>query len=107
GTVASAPADDDDGDDVGGDGYAIRFESGTQPIMAIRLVRELTGLGLKEAKEIVDRRKLVRTGMSRIEANTLARAFAHVGAQVQVIEPGSSDRGRFAHDYEKEDDFDF
>jgi large subunit ribosomal protein L7/L12 len=85
--------------------FSVRYVTGTQMIAAIKLVRELTGLGLKEAKEVVDDCKLVRTGLSRAAADELVRRFAEIGARVDVLEARGS-VGR-VHDYEKEDDYDF
>jgi ribosomal protein L7/L12 len=59
----------------GGD-YALHLISGTQLIPAIKLVRELNGLGLKEAKELVERGGMVRTNLSHAEAQDYARRFA-------------------------------
>jgi large subunit ribosomal protein L7/L12 len=92
----------------GGSGYSVRFVSGPELIPAIKLVRELTGLGLKEAKDLVEQRGIMRTDISRFEADELVRRFAEIHARAEVIEPRSStSRGGHLHDYLKEDDYDF
>lgn len=94
----------------GGD-HVLRFISGTQLIPAIKLVRELSGLGLKEAKELVERGGIVLSGLSHGEAQDYARRFAEIDARVDVLGPGESSSPvatpRTTHDFEKEDDYDF
>jgi large subunit ribosomal protein L7/L12 len=94
----------------GGD-YVLRFISGTQLIPAIKLVRELNGLGLKDAKELVERGGVVRSDLSHAEAQDYARRFAEIDARVDVLGPGDSPSRaatpRYTHDFEKEDEYDF
>ena len=59
--------------------------SGSQKIKVIKVVRELTGLGLKEAKEIVDGApKTLKEGVSKEEAEDMKAKLAEVGAEVEV-----------------------
>ncbi|MBS5940041.1 50S ribosomal protein L7/L12 [Clostridium sartagoforme] len=59
--------------------------AGGQKIKVIKVVRELTGLGLKEAKEIVDGApKTIKEGVSKEEAEDMKAKLAEVGAEVEV-----------------------
>lgn len=59
--------------------------AGAQKIKVIKVVRELTGLGLKEAKEIVDGApKTIKEGVSKDEAEEMKAKLAEVGAEVEV-----------------------
>ena len=54
-------------------------------IGAIKVVRELTGLGLKEAKDLVDGApKPIKEGVSKAEADTMRKKLEEAGATVQV-----------------------
>ena len=60
-------------------------EAGEKKIQVIKVVRELTGLGLKEAKDLVDGApKEVKGGVSKEEANTLKGKLEEQGAAVEV-----------------------
>ena len=59
--------------------------AGAEKIKVIKAVREATGLGLKEAKEIVDGApKALKEGVSKDEADALAAKLTEVGAEVEV-----------------------
>ena len=59
--------------------------AGDNKIKVIKVVRELTGLGLKEAKEIVDGApKTLKEGVSKEEAEDIKAKLAEVGAEVEV-----------------------
>lgn len=59
--------------------------AGNEKIKVIKVVRELTGLGLKEAKELVDNApKAVKEGASKEEADQVKAKLEEVGAQVEV-----------------------
>jgi len=89
--VAAAPA-------AGGDGAApaaaaeeqsefsaILAEVGPNKIPVIKVVRELTGLGLKEAKDLVDASpKPVKEGVAKDEADKIKAALEEVGAKVEI-----------------------
>ncbi len=54
-------------------------------IATIKVVREVTGLGLKEAKELVDNApKPVKEAVSKDEAEELKKKFEEAGAEVEV-----------------------
>ena len=58
---------------------------GSEKIKVIKVVREQTGLGLKEAKEVVDNApKAVKEGVSKEEAEKIAEAFKAVGATCEI-----------------------
>ena len=59
--------------------------AGQEKIKVIKAVREITGLGLKEAKEIVDGApKAVKEGVTKDEADAVAAKLTEVGAEVEV-----------------------
>ncbi len=59
--------------------------AGAEKIKVIKVVRELTGLGLKEAKELVDGApKTLKEGASKDEAEQIKAKLAEVGATVEV-----------------------
>ena len=59
--------------------------AGAQKIKVIKVVREATGLGLKEAKEVVDNApKAIKEGVSKEEAEELKAKLEEVGASVEV-----------------------
>ena len=58
---------------------------GANKVKVIKVVRELTGLGLKEAKEVVDNApKAIKTGVSKEEANDIKTKLEAEGAKVTV-----------------------
>ena len=58
---------------------------GAQKIAVIKSVRQLTGLGLKEAKEIVDNApKPLKEGVSKDDAEEMKKALEEAGASVEV-----------------------
>ena len=60
-------------------------EIGPNKIPVIKVVRELTGLGLKEAKDLVDATpKAVKEGVTREEAEKIKAALEEVGAKVEI-----------------------
>src|SRR5262249_20340499 len=64
-------------------------EVGANKINVIKAVREVTSLGLKEAKDLVDGApKTVKEGVSKEEAENIKKKFTEAGAQVEVKEPG-------------------
>ena len=64
---------------------AILAEIGPNKIPVIKVVRELTGLGLKEAKDLVDAfPKPVKEGVNREEAEKIKAALEEQGAKVEI-----------------------
>ena len=63
----------------------ILVSSGEKKIQVIKVVRELTSLGLKEAKELVDGApKPVKTGVSKDEASSIKAKLEEQGAKVEI-----------------------
>jgi large subunit ribosomal protein L7/L12 len=64
---------------------AVLTEIGPNKINVIKVVRELTGLGLKEAKAVVDEApKPIKEAVSKEEAEKIAEKMAEVGARVTI-----------------------
>jgi large subunit ribosomal protein L7/L12 len=90
--AAGAPAAGGDGAAAGGAAAeeqtefdAVLTEVGANKILVIKAVRELTGLGLKEAKDLVDAApKAVREGVTKEEAEQVKEKLAEAGAAVEV-----------------------
>ena len=66
--------------------FAVHLTSvGDKKINVIKVVREVTSLGLKEAKDLVDGApKIVKEGVSKDEAAAIKKKFEEVGAQVEI-----------------------
>ena len=61
-------------------------DAGSNKIAVIKVVRDVTGLGLKEAKELVDGApKTVKEGVAKEEAEELKAKFVEVGAVVELV----------------------
>ena len=59
--------------------------AGGQKLQVVKLVKELTSLGLKEAKELVDGApKAVKEGISKDEAESLKKTLEEAGAEVEI-----------------------
>jgi large subunit ribosomal protein L7/L12 len=59
--------------------------SGASKINVIKVVREITGLGLKDAKDLVDGApKDVKAGVSKTEADEITKKLKEAGAEVEV-----------------------
>jgi len=64
---------------------AILIHAGEKKIQVIKVVRELTSLGLKEAKDLVDGApKPVKEGVSKEEAETVKKKIEDVGGKVEI-----------------------
>ena len=86
--VAAAPAAGGAtaGGDAGSDTVsAVLADVGANKIQVIKVVRELTGLGLKEAKDLVDAApKPLKEGIAKAEGEKIAAALAEAGAKVEL-----------------------
>jgi len=79
GAAAPAAAEVKDAFDV------VLTEVGDKKINVIKVVREVTSLGLKEAKDLVDGApKTVKEGVSKAEAEEIKKKFAEAGAKVDL-----------------------
>ena len=77
--VAAAPVEEKTEFDV------VLVEAGASKLNVIKVVREITGLGLKEAKEMVEGApKTVKEGVSKDEAESVKKALEEAGAEVEV-----------------------
>jgi large subunit ribosomal protein L7/L12 len=79
GAGAAAPAEEKT------DFTATLTEVGTNKINVIKVVREVTSLGLKEAKDLVEGApKAIKEGIPKDEATAIQKKFADVGAKVEI-----------------------
>ena len=79
GAVAGEAAEEKSSFDV------VLTEAGDQKIKVIKVVRDATGLGLKEAKDLVDGApKTIKEGVSKEEAEDLKAKFTEVGATIEL-----------------------
>jgi large subunit ribosomal protein L7/L12 len=63
----------------------ILLEAGANKLAVVKLVKDLTGLGLKEAKDAVDKAPSpLKTGVSKDEANALKTQLEEAGAKVEI-----------------------
>ena len=80
----------------GGDGAAAAEEktsfdvilknAGASKLGVVKLVKDLTGLGLKEAKELVDGApKAIKEGVTKAEADDLSNKLKEAGAEVEIV----------------------
>ncbi|GCD79572.1 50S ribosomal protein L7/L12 [Schleiferia thermophila] len=59
--------------------------AGAQKLAVVKLVKELTGLGLKEAKDVVDNApKALKEGVTKDEADALKKQLEEAGAEVEI-----------------------
>jgi len=59
--------------------------AGAEKLKVVKLVKELTGLGLKEAKELVDGApNTIKEGLAKAEAEAMAAQLKEVGAEVEL-----------------------
>lgn len=59
--------------------------AGAQKLAVVKLVKELTGLGLKEAKELVDGApNVVKEGLAKADAENLKKSLEEAGAEVEL-----------------------
>ena len=64
---------------------AVLADAGDKKIQVIKVVRELTGLGLKEAKDLVDGApKPIKEGVAKAEAETIKKKIEEVGGKVEI-----------------------
>jgi large subunit ribosomal protein L7/L12 len=87
-TVVAGPAD-------GGGGAAVKEEQtaftvilksgGASKLNVVKIVKDMTGLGLKEAKDLVDGApKAIKEGVSKADAEALATKLKEAGADVEI-----------------------
>ena len=85
--VPAAAGGEDDGDADGGTSTVsvVLTGVGDKKIQVLKAVREITGLGLKEAKELVDSApKVVKEGLDKDEADKIKKTLEEQGATVEI-----------------------
>ena len=80
GGAAAAPAEEEKTEfDV------ILTDGGANKLKAVKIVKDITGLGLKEAKDMVDGApKTLKEGVSKEEAESIQKQLEEVGAKVEI-----------------------
>ena len=86
GVVVAAAGGDAAGGAADKDEFDVELtEVGSEKIKVIKVVRDVTGLGLKEAKEAVESApKILKEAVSKEEAEDIAKKFEEVGAKVTL-----------------------
>jgi large subunit ribosomal protein L7/L12 len=83
--AAAAPQAEAKAEEAKSEFTLVLKSAGDKKINVIKIVREITSLGLKEAKDLVDGApKPVKEGLAKDEAETLKKKFEEVGAQVEL-----------------------
>jgi len=83
--VAAPTAGEDDAGSGSDTVDVILKSAGDKKIQVLKAVREITGLGLKEAKELVDAApKAVKEGVTKDEAETLKKQLEEQGAEIEL-----------------------
>ena len=83
--AAAAPAAEAKAEEVKTEFTLVLKSAGEKKINVIKVVREITNLGLKEAKDLVDGApKPVKEGLSKADAEAMKKKFEEVGAQVEL-----------------------
>ena len=78
GAAAAAPAEEEKTE------FTVVLASAGDKIKTIKVVREVTSLGLKEAKDLVEATGVLKEGVSKDEAAAIKKKFEEVGAKVEV-----------------------
>ena len=76
--AAAAPAEEQTEFDV------VLTDAGANKINVIKVVREITGLGLKEAKDLTEAGGKVKEGISKADAEAMKKKFEEAGAKVEL-----------------------
>jgi large subunit ribosomal protein L7/L12 len=76
--AAAAPAEEEKTE------FTVVLASAGDKIKTIKVVREVTSLGLKEAKDLVEATGVLKEGVSKDEAAAIKKKFEEVGAKVEV-----------------------
>ena len=86
GVVVAAAGGDAAGGAADKDEFDVELtDVGAEKIKVIKVVRDVTGLGLKEAKEAVEGApKVLKEGVSKAEAESIQKKFEEVGAKITL-----------------------
>jgi large subunit ribosomal protein L7/L12 len=76
--AAAAPAEEQTEFDV------VLTDAGANKINVIKVVREITGLGLKEAKDLTEAGGKIKEGISKADAEALKKKFEEAGAKAEL-----------------------
>jgi len=76
--AAAAPAEEQTEFDV------VLTDAGANKINVIKVVREITGLGLKEAKDLTEAGGKIKEGISKADAEAMKKKFEEAGAKVEL-----------------------
>ena len=82
--VAAAPAAAEEESAASGVKNVVLKDAGAQKLQVIKVIREATGLGLKEAKDIADNGGNVKEGVPAAEAEELKAKLEEAGATVEL-----------------------
>ena len=82
--VAAAPAAAGEAADDNATVTVVIADGGAAKVNVIKVVREITGLGLKESKDIADNGGMVKENISVDEANDIKAKLEEAGAEVEV-----------------------
>lgn len=78
GGAAAAPAEEQTEFDV------VLTDAGANKINVIKVVREITGLGLKEAKDLTEAGGKIKEGISKADAEAMKKKFEEAGAKAEL-----------------------
>ena len=81
--VAAAPVAGASEDEGNSTVTVVIADAGAAKVNVIKVVREITGLGLKESKDIVDQNGVVKENISKDEANEIKAKLEEAGATVE------------------------
>ena len=81
--VAAAPAAGEAADEGNSTVTVVLAAAGDAKVNVIKVVREITGLGLKESKDIVDNNGTIKENISKDEANDIKAKLEEAGATVE------------------------
>jgi large subunit ribosomal protein L7/L12 len=81
--VAAAPVAGGEAADDNATVSVVIADGGAAKVNVIKVVREITGLGLKESKDIVDQNGVVKENVSKDEANDIKAKLEEAGATVE------------------------
>jgi len=76
--AAAAPAEEEQTE------FTVHLLAAGDKIKTIKVVREVTSLGLKEAKDLVEATGVLKEGVSKDEAAAIKKKFEEVGAKVEI-----------------------
>ena len=82
--VAAAPVASEGAGDADAAKTVVLKEAGAQKLQVIKVIREITGLGLKEAKDVADNGGNIKENVSSDEANEIKAKLEEAGATVEL-----------------------